>query len=230
MVIGNGLMAQAFAAYAESTDLCILAAGVSDSTSTDAQAFQREQKLLEETIAQHPSMLFVYFSTCSIEDASVNHRAYCTHKLAMEVLIANRADRYLICRLSHIVGPGGNKHTIFNYLIDKLKSQESYDLWENAERNFLDVQDVAFAVHDLLRGGIQNRVVNIAHPESQTMRSIVSELEALLEVNSQHRLIDKGAPLQIDCPEMRTTFSQLDRLNRPEYITDLLAKYHHVSA
>ena len=46
MVVGDGMMAKAFAAFAQEPGVVIFASGVSDSTEISAAAFEREEALL----------------------------------------------------------------------------------------------------------------------------------------------------------------------------------------
>lgn len=70
MLIGSGLLAQAFAIqFSQRDDVCIYAAGVSNSSCIDVQEFERERRLLSETLVKAKQTgVFVYFSTCSVGD------------------------------------------------------------------------------------------------------------------------------------------------------------------
>lgn len=50
MVIGNGMIAQRFASYKHNDDYVIFASGVSNSRMKDDVAYEREIKLLADTI------------------------------------------------------------------------------------------------------------------------------------------------------------------------------------
>src|SRR5260221_126460 len=99
MVVGSGMMAQAFPDYAESTRTVIFASGVSNSLESDPRAFAREQVLLEEARRTNPEALLVYFSTCNIEDADRKNAHYARHKFAMESFLEKSPGKWLIFRL-----------------------------------------------------------------------------------------------------------------------------------
>ena len=52
MIIGNGLIASAFAGYEYCKNLLIFASGVSNSLETHLEPYERERKLLEKTIKE----------------------------------------------------------------------------------------------------------------------------------------------------------------------------------
>ena len=68
MIIGSGLLAHAFSsAFLQRKDVCIYAAGVSNSSCTDAREFAREHQRLEQALRQAIHVdAFVYFGTCSV--------------------------------------------------------------------------------------------------------------------------------------------------------------------
>ena len=68
MVIGDGMMAQAFGAFQGEPGVVVFASGVSNSLETRPEVFARERRLLERTRAAHPEALLVYFGTCSVDD------------------------------------------------------------------------------------------------------------------------------------------------------------------
>ena len=91
MVIGNGLMAKSFSDYNNRNDIIVFASGVSNSTETRSSEFKREYNLVIDVLKRYPEFKFVYFSTCSIEDKSVEERPYVRHKLKLEDYIASHS-------------------------------------------------------------------------------------------------------------------------------------------
>ena len=70
MLIGSGLLAQAFfSVYSQRDDVCIYAAGVSNSACTDTHEFSRERERLSDALQLAKQVeCFVYFGTCSVGD------------------------------------------------------------------------------------------------------------------------------------------------------------------
>ena len=75
-------------------DLLVFASGVSNSSETDTRMFAKEAALLTETLSVNRERKFVYFSSSPIDYID---SPYYGHKLAMEDLIRNSTDRYLVC-------------------------------------------------------------------------------------------------------------------------------------
>ncbi|MFQ6310265.1 hypothetical protein [Lysobacter capsici] len=94
MIVGNGLIAEAFKArYEHDRTVVIFASGVSNSSETSEQAFLRERRLLLETLRTAEGK-FVYFSTCSLTDADRQATPYAVHKLEMESLVFAYRDAW----------------------------------------------------------------------------------------------------------------------------------------
>lgn len=225
MVIGRGLIARAFARYVDDRSLLIFASGVSDSTTTDPDVFARERALLLDQ-STHSDRRFVYFSTTSIDDPSLADRPYVAHKKAMEELVAETFSDHLILRLSFIVGQGGNPNTIVNHLITKVRSKETFDLWVEAERNFLDVEDVVLTLEAMIDHKAQPGVYTFANPHSLRMTEVVALIEEFTEIPADYRTIHKGAPLRFGQTAVDTYHPAVDKLASPDYFRGLLLKYY----
>ena len=134
MVIGNGIIAKAFSSYNENSNVIIYASGVSNSKETSPKKYERERKLLNNTILQCNKKTLVYFSTCSITDKSLQQSEYVSHKIAMEKLITNNCKSYYIFRLPQVVGRT-NSPTLVNFIAKAIKNEEPFVVQKNATRN-----------------------------------------------------------------------------------------------
>lgn len=227
MVIGNGLLAKKFSSYRDNAELVIFASGVSDSKSTDPKGFLREKKLLQQTIEKYPQSLLVYFGTCSVKDSSLKETAYVQHKLAMEELIVQSASRYLICRLSNIVGKGGNKKTVFNYFYEQVYNNASFTLWQNSYRNILDIDDAYAIVDHLIRKKVSNKIVNVAAPVSSSVKQIVKSIENFLDKKGNYISENKGSHFEIDTSFITKTIQDLELQFDEYYLQNILNKYYN---
>ncbi|MFN5841955.1 MAG: hypothetical protein ACK45G_01855, partial [Bacteroidota bacterium] len=68
MIVGSGLLANAFSSFRSVDDMVIFASGVSNSTSTDRNQYDREVELLRKYINRQAKL--IYFSTVSVFDPS----------------------------------------------------------------------------------------------------------------------------------------------------------------
>lgn len=228
MVIGNGLMAKTFSDYNNRNDIIVFASGVSNSTETRSSEFKREYNLVIDVLKRYPEFKFVYFSTCSIEDKSVEERPYVRHKLKLEDYIASHSNDYLIFRISNVVGARGNVNTLMNYLVDCVKNSTEISLWKYAERNLIDVDDVKFIVDDIIASKLENSVINIASRNSLSVVNIVEEIESFLGVDAKVDLINKGNSLNIDTSLISLSLDKIEDIKGVglQYISNLLKKYY----
>lgn len=204
MIIGSGLLAKAFGdRFAAHASVCIFASGVSNSQCSDPAEFERERRLLQDTLVRlSPDVLFVYFGTCSVADPDVAGSPYVSHKLNMESLTADR-PRYLICRLPQVAGRTGNPYTLLNYLAACISEGRKFTLWSGASRNIIDVDDVAALVDEMIqRGGVKNRILNIASPTNHAMAEIVATMESVLQRKAIFERIERGSTYHIDVREI----------------------------
>ena len=96
------MIARAFApVYSDNQDVVIFASGVSNSSETRQEAFEREKALLSHWARGGHRL--VYFSTCSVADPSQIRKPYVRHKLEMESIVEGTGS-YVIFRLPQIVG------------------------------------------------------------------------------------------------------------------------------
>jgi hypothetical protein len=187
MIVGSGLIARALA---DRSDAIQYAAGVSNSSCTDAEEFERDKTRLKAHL-DRPG-LFVYFSTCSAAQSD-----YVQHKRECEQMVQQRGD-YLICRLPIVAGKTSNPHTLLNYLHSRVSRSEAFDLWPEARRNVIDVVDMGTIVRWLLKEGARDEVVNVAAPMDYSLREIVTAFEQLLEKPAKVRLHEGGEAQKLD--------------------------------
>ncbi|HTG57016.1 MAG TPA: NAD-dependent epimerase/dehydratase family protein [Niabella sp.] len=230
MVIGNGLIASQFYDFHLNSEVVIFASGVSNSASDDNRAFDREKQLFKEVSEKNHNKKFVYFSTCSIYDPSTQHNAYVRHKLEMEELIQATSREFLILRISNPIGKYNNPHTFFNYFIDCIKTGKAFEVWANAERNIIDVDDFYQLAKLLIDNNDFNRsIVNIANPHNYKVPVIVSAIEAHFDRKGNYHIVDKGAELKIDTRVVEQLINSCDSVNfTGNYIHKLLRKYFSV--
>ncbi len=227
MVIGNGLLAKSFSSYREKDDVVIFASGVSDSKLTDDTAYNRELKLLIETLKSFPDKLFIYFSTCSILDSSLAQTPYITHKQHIENYIKQHASRFLVFRLSNLAGRGGNPKTILNYLVHVISHNIHFELWENSYRNVLDIDDAFTLMNYFIGSGRNNETINIANTQSYSAKEMVATIEDYLGKKADFSLVKKGDKFEIDTTEVKHLAGGLGINFAGDYLSTILRKYYH---
>lgn len=228
MIIGSGLLAQAFIpAFAHHNDVCIYAAGVSNSQCTDAREFFRERQRLSEGLQQAKDVnAFVYFGTCSVVDPEAQNTPYVQHKLAMEQLAATH-PHYLILRLPQVAGVTPNPHTLLNYLYAKIARSEAFTLWKNAKRNIIDVDDIAAIVGHLISDKTaRNITINIANPTNYALADIVKTMERVVGKHAIYDVIERGSEYRIDTTFMLNVINQTPVKFGDHYLERVINKYY----
>jgi nucleoside-diphosphate-sugar epimerase len=193
-----------------------VAAGVSSTSVVDPAAFDREAELVYRTVrdCHRQGRLVVFFSTASsamygasplpaTEAGPVYPTSvYGRHKLALEAVLRGSAARWLVLRLSHVVGPHQRAHQLIPALVSQVLSGR-VAVSRGAYRDLVDVADVTAALEGLLSRGVHDVVVNVASGIPQPIELVVSEVERLLGVVARREVRDG--------PQGRTVVS-LDRL------------------
>ena len=228
MLIGSGLLAQAFAStFSDREDVCIYAAGVSNSSCTDTLEFQRERKRLADALLQATNAdAFVYFGTCSVADTEAQNTPYVQHKLGMEQLVSAH-PRHLILRLPQVAGITPNPHTLLNFLYARISRSESFQLWRNAKRNIIDVDDVAAISRQLIANDIlRNVTVNIANPTSYPMMDIVHAMEKAVGKPAVYKVLERGSGYPIDIQMMLPVMDAAGVKFDNDYLELVIGKYY----
>jgi hypothetical protein len=229
VIVGKGLLAQAFEPmFGNDPDVVVFASGVSNSLETHAAAFARERALLSRYLDAAPRRL-VYFGSCGVIASTEGHTPYMEHKKTMEALVL-ASPGGLVLRLPQVVGPTNNAHTLPNYLRDRILAGEHFTVWEHAERNLIDIEDVArigFLIATELPVHRSN-TVNIAAAQSVSVPAIVGMFERILAKQANYSLLPQGDPLPIDTAIAVQMGARLGIDLGSGYIESVIRKYYAV--
>lgn len=220
------MIAKAFASYKDRSEIVIFASGVSNSLNLSDAAFNREINLIQDSLTNNPECLFIYFSTCSINDASLQHSAYVKHKKKIEeYIVANHAP-YIIFRLTNPVGNTNNTNTVINYFINNVTKQHHFEVWENASRNLIDIDDMYIICNEIIEQHLfLNSIVNIANPQSYPVPFIVELIEKYFNKKGMYSSLKKGSGPVIDVSAIEPLFRKFNINFEADYLTKLLQKY-----
>ena len=225
MIIGKGMVATALQSI-DSDEVCFFASGVSSSNIDNKIEFDREKELLETTLDKYSNAsIFIYFSSCGIEFETT---PYFSHKQNMEKIVANRAKKYYIFRLPQVVGRGGNRNTLFNYLMNQVKKEKEIEIWKNVRRNLIDIDDVVDIIKQIISNNIQtNSIINIASPFNVSILEIILNIEVILNIKTKYTLLEKGQAIDVDIYEL-SKIVDIDRVFKSKdiYLQNLIKKYH----
>ena len=224
MIFGNGMVAKAFQQYGNNDSVLIFASGVSNSNETDLSQFTRERSALKEAMQRNHDKLLVYFSTCSIEDKDICASLYVQHKLAMEKLISESHEQYLICRLPQAVGRSSTRTTLVNYLYDKIVTNAEFVVWKKTIRYLIDIDDAGRIVsYTIDQDSYRNRTLNVSALR-YSVEDIVKTLENILKMKARYTLIEKGIPYLIDNSNILSIVKELNIEFNEEYLYHVIKK------
>lgn len=162
----------------------------------DPDAFAREQALLDQHLAG-PSRL-IYFSSCALINDPTLDTPYLAHKRRMEERVLEASHDHLVMRLPQVVGPTGNLNTLTKFLYHHISNGITFTVWARAERNLIDVDDVAAIALHLLDDHNSPPLCNIAAETSLPMSKIVAIFERVLKRRADCHVEDRGDPLRLD--------------------------------
>ena len=231
MVVGKGLLAtESNKLFSTNDDVLIFASGVSNSMCKDKYEFNRERKILLDNIDLFKNAkFFVYFSTISIEDKSMSNSQYIKHKTYMESLVSSHKNPYII-RLGQIASNNkGNPNNILNYLTNAIKSNKKIEIWNNAYRSIIDIQDISEIVSKLIIKYPQNKdVINVANPIFNSIKSIIILLEKALKNKGIYSFIDKGESYNVNLDKMLSILPSTSINFDKNYLYRVITKYYSV--
>lgn len=222
MIIGSGLIARAFGQFADDQDIVIFASGVSNSREQDPDAFARERDLLLKQLDS--GLHLVYFGSCNVVNPEQDS-PYFVHKRAMEQLVST-SGRGTVFRLPQVVGRTRNPNTLTNYLRDCIVNDRPLTLWTRAQRNLIDIDDVAMIATRLLDGKEKPSVLSIATPWSLAMPHLVSLFEQVLGRSARVELIDRGEEMHIDSTVAQAVAADIGLDFGPDYPLRVIQKYY----
>lgn len=222
-IIGKGLIAKAFMRASINYQGIIFASGVSNSKEEKSSSFNRETELLKKWLDDSKSL--VYFSTCSIDDPSVNKSDYVEHKLNMEMMVLKKSSNYVI-RLPQVVGKSTNKNTVIGYLAYKIFTSEPYELYKGTIRNLIDIDHVVLLTSILLGTNNNPGPHSFAMPFDYSIDEIVSILEKVLEKKSKHNIV-KTKGFHYPCSTfIRKAIEEKEIECTEDYLETIIRKYY----
>lgn len=225
MVIGNGLIANAFTRFKEDDSVVIFASGVSNSSLTYADEFEREKTLLREYLSKKKKL--VYFSTCSLADKSLSSSQYILHKNEIEKLIQNSHDSYIIFRLPIIVGKSENPHTLTNFFYNRIITNQPFQAYANSCRYLIDIEDAVKIISLILEKNYFNKeIINVTFNNRIKVTELIKIFEMLLGMPANYELVNKGSCYEVDNSKVKGVLDQMNFKIDEKYNFNLIQKYY----
>lgn len=226
MILGDGMIAKALSKY-DHENILFMAFGVSDSKNTDISAYDRESLMIRNYVEKYNDKIIVFFSTFSINDPLRKDDLYVSRKRLNERYILDHAKRYLILRVSNIVGNTGNSKNIFNFLYQNIRLGNPFTLWANCKRNLLTTHDFGKIVNHILTNELESRlntIINVTNSKSVTIREIVEAIEKHLDKKGIYTIEDFEDTYPI-IDEKYSEWFKVFNIDQDGYIDTILAKF-----
>lgn len=223
MVIGNGALANCFKKeYSNNDSIIIFASGVSNSNEKKISEFEREQKLLMNTLKTIGNKKLVYFSSVFVE---IIDNEYYKHKKNIESIIKNNCKNYLILRLPQVISESGNEKNLINFLNSKIQSQVYFEIEENITRSIVDIEDVRLITTELLKTH-SNKIFKLASIEKVLVSKICEKISSIKNKPLLLKLVPNNKKMKTtkNSSEINKIIKQLN-IDKKNYTTKVLKKY-----
>jgi nucleoside-diphosphate-sugar epimerase len=128
--------------------------------------------------------------------------------------------------VSNLAGISTNQNTLLNFFFYHIKNGINFDLWTNACRNIIDVDDAYIIIDHILQNKLfSNKIINVANHSNYPVKDIIGTIEHFLDVKSNYIEIDKGNCFEIDLSFIKPITQELKIEFNKEYLSSLLNKY-----
>jgi nucleoside-diphosphate-sugar epimerase len=241
-IIGRGFIGSRLAPLAGShPGVTVLAAGVSSTSVTSPDAFAREIELARDTARRcaGAGRMLVVFSTASHamygsidvpaseESPVVSGNQYGLHKQLLEAVVMDSGARWLVLRLSHLMGPGQPAHHLLPGFAAQIRAGH-VRLFRGAHRDVIDVADVVTSLDGLLCDGVCLEVVNVASGTPASVASIVDGIEQRLGMRATWETVD-AAPVRtpVSIAKLRRLVPAARAIGGAGYVDRVLDRYVH---
>jgi len=233
-IIGNGLIANALESCVP--EEILFAAGVSDSACPDEMAFDREIRLLTETLryCELENRRLVYFSSAGRIYGELAHprneKTVCTpttrygvHKLECESRIQSSNCSYLIARLPNLVGPTKNRNQLVPQLVLQALSGQA-SILVRATRDLLGVDRMKNILLELLGNVGKRETVVVASGVSISAMEMIAEIQSILNCKVNVTPIDAGDQQEFEIDFLRQ-LAPKNSVFEPDYPVRLLQQF-----
>jgi len=193
-IIDSGFIAKNFQRIKKKlikSNAILYAAGISDSKIVDKKKLIKEFSRIKSYLKNFDNKKkFIYISTFTVFDPLRNKSPYIVNKMKIENFLKEKNINYLILRFPEIIGKSKNKKTLINFIYDKIKKREKFELWKNSLRNIVDIEDVVKTSEKIiLNNYFKKRSINIISKHFYSAENIVKIIEVRLKKKANYRYL-----------------------------------------
>lgn len=226
MIIGSGMLAKSLQKI-DNEDFIFFCSGVSNSKEIDKLEYEREKKLLADYYCKDKCL--IYFSSYFVGIDNYLKQQYYKHKLEMEEQIKQNFKYYKIFRLPQVVGISKNSNTLTNFLNNCILNDLQMNIYTNARRNLIDVEDIVMVVEYLNKNDLLvNEIVNLIATKNFEIINIIEVFEIFLNKKAIKKMSisdEKEFPINIS-DEIREIYDSLNIKFNDIYLENLIKKYY----
>jgi len=222
MIIGSGFLAKNLRYHnIDVLPLVVLASGVGNSNCDSVQEFERETGLLIEKIelAKDLDWPVIYFSTIANEKLP-----YAQHKKNCEKIIYQSGVRHCIIRCPQLIGHFLNNYHLVGYFRYQILKHLKFQVFENAERNILDVECLADFIK-LWADNPKYSTVNLGGEKNIRVLELVALIEQQVKVEANYERVNSLLPVY--SVEQDPSWEELKKFGLDKQVPykELIAKY-----
>jgi nucleoside-diphosphate-sugar epimerase len=146
----------------------------------------------------------------------------------MEALVM-AAHSSAVFRLPQVVGRTGNPNTLTNYLASRILEGRPFSIYSGAQRNLVDVDDIAAIVPELLADPLSmGTATSIAARDPVAVPVLVAMLEQVLGRTACATVVPRDEPFVVDASRALAVSSRLGLglEDGQDYVMKILRKYY----
>ena len=226
LVIGAGSIADRFCDFSNQEQFVIFAGTIEDSQINDVELINKEEEQIKDALMSFPDAVFVYFSSCSVNDPTLISTRYVQHKMEMESLVRNSRKSFYIFRLPSVVNGSSKENDLVSYFVRSIANQLPFELWSNTTRNIIDIDDVHEIVVYILKNSLfMNSVTEIVSPLEASLRDLVFEIEDVIGKKAIVSEVLKGATYRLDHSKIAEVVERLGMTFDQGYVHRTVEKH-----
>ena len=127
----------------------------------------------------------------------------------------------------YLAGRTPNPHTLLNFLYARISRSEAFNLWKNAKRNIIDIDDAAAIAGQFIADeSTRNVTLNIANPISYSMKEIVAAMEHVVGKRAIYYPLERGSEYIIDISAIPPVLASAGVVFGSDYLEKVLGKYY----
>jgi nucleoside-diphosphate-sugar epimerase len=216
MIVGNGLIGKNLKKI-DNEDVIFFASGVSNSRCEESEKFEREVDLISRYVATEKK--FIYFSSIY---QYITNPLYLDHKKKIEHIISSKINNHIIIRLPQIIGNSGNQTNLINFLFQKIRDSEEFDMYQT-KRSLLDIEDLI----NIIKFLIDSKYVGVFDVNYIEIINVDKIIEIIENITGKKSIIKSIINMDVNIAENTEYVNKVLKMyiEEKDYNKKIIAKY-----